>query len=69
MANVKVVLKQSPLDPENGIWIDDVKLDTVQAITINGAVGMVPEVILRFVPKSVVVDVDNPDVIKVTKNE
>lgn len=62
MAEVKIVLKRSPLDPENGVWIDGKKLEGVQEVSVFGAVREVPQVVIRLIPKTIVLGVDQPDI-------
>lgn len=67
MADVKIVLKRSPLDPENGVWIDGVKIGDVKEVSVFGAASQVPQVVLTLLPKSITLGLDNPDIDKVEK--
>ncbi len=62
MSAVKIVLKRSPMDPENGVWIDGVKLDGVMKVTVSGSVQQVPTVSIKLIPKSIEVALDDPDI-------
>lgn len=65
-ADVKIILKRSPMSPENGVWIDGIKLDGVQDVTVYGGVRQVPQVVITFIPKTIELGVENPDLDKVT---
>lgn len=62
MANVKIVLKRSPVDPENGVWIDGVKLDGVQEVSVYGAAREIPHVVLKLVPTAIELGAEDPDI-------
>lgn len=62
MSEVKVVLKRSFTDPENGVWIDGVKIPAVKDVTIYGAGGEIPQVVITLVPKKITIGLDNPDI-------
>lgn len=66
MADVKIVLKRSPSDKENGVWIDGVKLDNVAEVSVFGGAKEIPHVIIKLIPKSIELGVSNPDIDKVT---
>ncbi len=65
MSEVKIILKRSPRDPENGVWIDGVKVPDVMDVTVYGTGSDVPQVVLTLVPKKITMGLDNPDVDKV----
>lgn len=65
MSDVKIVLKRSPGDPENGVWIDGVKVEGLKEVSVYGGVGQIPQVILTFMPKTITLGVDSPDLDKV----
>lgn len=65
MSEVKIVLNRSWRDPENGVWIDGVKIQDVKDVTIYGAAGDIPQVVITLVPKKVILGLDNPDIDKV----
>lgn len=67
MADVKIVLKRSPLDPENGVWIDGVKMEDVKEVNVFGGAGQVPQVVIILFPKTLTLGLDNPDLDKVDK--
>lgn len=67
MAEVKIILKRSPLDKENGVWIDGVKIEDVKEVNVFGGAGQVPQVVLTLVPKTLTLGLDNPDLDKVDK--
>jgi hypothetical protein len=50
MSEVKIILKRSPRDPENGVWIDGVKVPDVK------------HVVITLVPKQITMGLDSPDV-------
>lgn len=66
MSEVKIVLKRSFTDPENGVWIDGVKVPDVKEVTIYGGGGQIPQVVLTLLPKKITLGLDNPDVDKVS---
>ena len=69
MSEVKIVLKQSPRDPENGVWIDGVKVPDVKDVTIYGAADSVPQVVITLYPKKITLGIDNPDIDKVPDDQ
>ena len=64
MSEVKIVLKRSPLDKENGVWIDGVKLEDVVEVAVYGGVKEVPHVVLKLLPKTLVLGLEDPDLDK-----
>lgn len=64
MAEVKIVLKRSPMDPENGVWIDGQKLDGVVEVTAYGASREIPYVVINLLPKTLILGLENPDIEK-----
>jgi hypothetical protein len=69
MSEVKIVLKRSPRDSENGVWVDGVKLPDVMDVTVYGTATDIPHVVLTLVPKKIVIGVENPDIDKVPDGE
>jgi hypothetical protein len=69
MSEVKIVLKRSPRDAENGVWIDGVKVPDVKDITIFGAADQIPQVVITLVPKTVILGLDDPDIDKVPDDQ
>lgn len=69
MAEVKIVLKRSPRDPENGVWIDGVKVPDVKDITVYGASTEIPQVVITLIPKLITMGIDNPDIDKVSDEQ
>ena len=67
MSEVKIVLKRSPIDPENGVWIDGVKIEDVKEISVYGGVGQIPQVVLTLIPKTLTLGLNYPDIDKVEK--
>lgn len=65
MAHVKIVLKRKPTDPENGVWIDGVKVENIKDVTVYGACKEIPQVVLTLWPTSIELGVENPDIDKV----
>lgn len=65
MADVKIVLKRSPMDKENGVWIDGVKVEGVKEVSVFGGVGQIPQVVLTLMPKTITLGLDGPDIDKV----
>jgi len=62
MSEVKIILKRSPRDPENGVWIDGVKVPDVKDVTVYGAATDAPQVVVTLLPKKITIGLDNPDV-------
>jgi len=69
MSEVKIVLKRNPRDPENGVWIDDVKVPDIKDVTVYGAGTDIPHVVITLVPKKIILGLDNPDIDKVPDGE
>jgi hypothetical protein len=69
MSEVKIVLKRSPRDPENGVWIDGVKVPDVRDVTVYGASTDVPQVIITLIPKQITMGLDSPDIDKVSDDQ
>jgi hypothetical protein len=69
MSEVKIVLKRSPMDPDNGVWIDGVKLEGVKEVSVFGGAGQVPQVTLTLLPKTLTLGLDNPDLEQIPENE
>jgi hypothetical protein len=65
MAEVRIVLKRSPTDKENGVWIDDVKVEDVTEVTVYGSANQIPQVVITLLPKKLTLGLDNPDIDKV----
>jgi hypothetical protein len=65
MADVKIVLKRSPLDPENGVWIDGVKMEDVKEVNVFGGASQIPQVVITLYPKTLTLGIDKPDIDKV----
>jgi hypothetical protein len=65
MAEVRIVLKRSPMDKENGVWIDDVKVEDVTEVTVFGSANQIPQVVITLLPKKLTLGLDNPDIDKV----
>jgi hypothetical protein len=61
MPEVKIVLKRSPFDIDNGVWIDGVKVKCVKEVTVYGIAGEIPQVVITMLPKVITLDLDNPD--------
>lgn len=64
MSEVKIILKRNPRDPENGVWIDDVKVPDVQDVTIYGAAADIPHVVITLIPKKITLGLEDPDIDK-----
>lgn len=62
MSEVKIILKRSPRDPENGVWIDGVKVPDVKDVTVYGAATDTPHVVITLVPKQITMGLDSPDI-------
>lgn len=62
MSEVKIILKRSPKDPENGVWIDGVKVPDVKDVTVYGAATDMPQVVITLLPKLITMGLDSPDV-------
>ena len=62
MSEVKIILKRSPRDPENGVWIDGVKVPHVKDVTVYGTGTEVPMVVLTLLPEQITLGVDNPEI-------
>lgn len=62
MSEVKIILKRLWRDPENGVWIDGIKIPDVKDVTIYGAAGDIPQVVITLVPKQVTLGLEDPDV-------
>ncbi len=62
MSEVKIILKRSPMDPENGVWIDGVKVPYVKDVTVYGASTDVPQVVITLLPKQITMGIDTPDI-------
>jgi hypothetical protein len=69
MSEVKIVLKRLWTDPENGVWIDGTKLSDVKDVTIYGAAGDIPQVVITMVPKKITLGLDNPDIDQVLPDD
>lgn len=65
MSEVKIVLKRSPLDKENGVWIDGVRVEDVQEVNVFGSACQVPQVVITLLPKILTLGLDDPDIDKV----
>lgn len=65
MSEVKIVLKRNPREPDNGVWIDGVKVPDVKDVTVYGAASDVPHVVITLLPKTITIGLDQPDVDKV----
>lgn len=64
MSNIKIVLKRSPQDPENGIWIDGVRLKAVTNVAVSGSARSIPTVTLTVIPIQLELDLEGSDVIQ-----
>jgi len=62
MSEVKIVLKRSPKDPENGVWIDGVKVPHLKDVTVYGAATDTPMVVITLLPQQITMGIDNPDI-------
>lgn len=62
MSEVKIILKRSPRDPENGVWVDGVKIPDVKDVTVYGDSTAIPQVIITVLPKKITLGLDNPDI-------
>jgi hypothetical protein len=69
MSEVKIVLKRSPRDPENGVWIDGVKVPDVRDVTVYGASTDVPQVIITLIPKQITMGLEDPDIDQVPDDQ
>lgn len=69
MSEVKIILKRNPRDPENGVWIDDVKVPDVKDVTVYGAASDIPQVVITLMPKKITLGLDNPDIDKVPDDQ
>jgi hypothetical protein len=67
MSEIKIILKRSPLDPNNGVWIDGVKLEHVKEVNVFGGAGQVPQVVLTLFPETLTLGLEDPDLDKVEK--
>lgn len=65
MSEVKVVLKRSPVDKDNGVWIDGVKIQGLEEVTVYGAAGEIPHVVIKLMPTILELGATNPDIDKV----
>lgn len=66
MSEVKIVLYRSCHDHRNGVWIDGVKLEGVQEVSVFGTATEIPSVIIKLLPKVLTIGLDNPDIEEVT---
>jgi hypothetical protein len=62
MSEVKIVLKRSPRDPENGVWIDGMKVPHVKDVTVYGTGNEAPMVVLTLLPEQITLGVDSPEI-------
>lgn len=62
MSEVKIILKRSPRDTENGVWIDGVKVQNVKDVVVYGAATEVPQVVITLFPQLVTIGLDSPDI-------
>jgi len=69
MSEVKIVLKRNPSEPENGVWIDGVKVPDVKDVTVYGAASDIPHVVITLFPKKITMGLDDPDIDKVSDEQ
>jgi len=69
MSEVKIVLKRSPIDSENGVWIDGVKILNVKDVTVYGDASNIPQVVITLMPKLITLGIDNPDIDQVLPDD
>jgi hypothetical protein len=65
MSTVRIVLKRSSADPDNGVWVDGVRLTGIEEVAVHGEVGQVPRVLVKLVPSYIEVELEDPDLKKV----
>ncbi len=65
MSEVKIVLKRNTREPDNGVWIDGVKVPDVKDVTVYGTAGDIPHVVITLFPKKITIGLDDPDIDKV----
>jgi hypothetical protein len=58
---VKIVLKRKPMDPENGIWVDGVRLAGVSKVDVHGGVGEIPYITVKLLPQQLELNLEDPD--------
>ena len=61
MSEVKIVLKRNPKDPENGVWIDGVRVPDVKDVTVYGTATDIAQVVITMIPKKITIGLDSPD--------
>jgi hypothetical protein len=61
MSEVKIVLKRSPKDPENGVWIDGNRIPDVKDVTVYGTATDIAQVVITMMPKKIIIGLDSPD--------
>lgn len=69
MSEVKIILKRNPRDPENGVWVDGLKLPDVKDVTVYGSATDAPQVVLTLYPKKLTIGLDNPDMDQVLPDD
>jgi hypothetical protein len=69
MSEVKIVLKRSPRDPENGVWIDGMKVPHVKDVTVYGTATELPMVVITLLPEQLTLGIDSPDIEMVPADE
>lgn len=69
MSEVKIILKRSPANKENGVWIDGVKVENVTEVSVFGSATETPHVVIKLLPRTIILGVDNPDIDKVGNEE
>jgi len=62
MSEVKIILKRSPRHPENGVWIDGVRVPNVKDVTVYGTGTEIPMVVLTLLPEQITLGIDGPDI-------
>ena len=61
MSEVKIVLKRSPKDPDNGVWIDGIRVPDVKDVTVYGTATDIAQVVITMIPKKITIGLDSPD--------
>lgn len=69
MSEVKIVLKRTPSDPDNGVWIDGIKVPLVKEVAVYGGGGQIPQVVLTLIPDKITLGLDDPDIDKVSNDQ
>jgi hypothetical protein len=53
------------MDPENGVWIDGVKIEDVVDVSVFGSATDIPHVVIRLLPKTLTLGASEPEIDKV----